>query len=147
MFISQLVLYFVDYLLVLLNTMCILLARVGAAARCVRGRKRAGRRGREEKGGKKRAGGKGREEKGGKKRAGGKGREEKGGKTRQRAGGKGQEEKGCRQDKDAWVDALLDEIKHVAHDAPVGGTRQSRSGVVPIKEASIRHGKRLNKPT
>jgi hypothetical protein len=23
----------------------------------------------------------------------------------------------CRQDKDAWVDALLDEIKHVAHDA------------------------------
>jgi hypothetical protein len=23
----------------------------------------------------------------------------------------------CRQDKDAWVDALLDEIKHVAYDA------------------------------
>jgi hypothetical protein len=89
MFISQLVLYFVDYLLVLLNTICILLTRVGAAARCVRGRKRAGRRGREEKCGKKRAGGKGREEKGRKKRAGGKGREEKGGKTRQRAGGKG----------------------------------------------------------
>jgi hypothetical protein len=59
----------------------ILQARVGVAARCVRGRKWAGRRGREEKGRKKRAGGKGREEKGGKKKAGGKGREEKGGKT------------------------------------------------------------------
>jgi hypothetical protein len=23
----------------------------------------------------------------------------------------------CRQDEDAWVDALLDEIKHVVHDA------------------------------
>jgi hypothetical protein len=44
------------------------------------------------------------------------------------------------------VDALLDEIKHVAHDAPVGGTRQSRSGAVPIKGASIHHGKQLNKP-
>jgi hypothetical protein len=44
------------------------------------------------------------------------------------------------------VDALLDEVKHVAHDAPVEGTRQSRSGVVPIKGASIRHGKQLNKP-
>jgi hypothetical protein len=44
------------------------------------------------------------------------------------------------------VDALLDEIKHVAHDAPVGGTRKSRSGAVPINGASIRHGKRLNKP-
>jgi hypothetical protein len=73
--------------------------------------------------------------------------EETGGRTRQRAGGKGREEKGCRQDKDAWVDALLDEIKHVAHDAHVGGTRQSRSGAVPIKGASIRHGKQLNKPT
>jgi hypothetical protein len=60
----------------------ILQARVGAAAHCVRGRKRAGRRGREEKGEKKRAGGKGREEKGRKKRAGRKGREEKGGKKR-----------------------------------------------------------------
>jgi hypothetical protein len=56
-------------------------------------------------------------------------------------------EKGCPQDKDVWVDALLDEIKHVAHNAPVGGTRQSRSGVVPIKGASIRHGKQLNKLT
>jgi hypothetical protein len=45
------------------------------------------------------------------------------------------------------VDALFDEIKHVAHDTPVGGTRQSRSGAVPIKGASIRHGKQLNKPT
>jgi hypothetical protein len=44
------------------------------------------------------------------------------------------------------VDALLDEVKHVAHNAPVGGTRQSRSGAVPIKEASICHGKQLNKP-
>jgi hypothetical protein len=44
------------------------------------------------------------------------------------------------------VDALLDEVKHVAHDAPVGGTRQSRSGAVPIKGASISHGKQLNKP-
>jgi hypothetical protein len=81
MFISQLVLYFVNYLLVLLNTMCILLARVGVAARCVRGRKWAGRRGRKEKGG------------------------------RKRAGGKGREEKGCRQDKDAWVDALLNKVE------------------------------------
>jgi hypothetical protein len=46
-----------------------------------------------------------------------------------------------------WVDALLDEIKHVAHDAPVGGTRQRRSGAVPIKGASILHGKQLNNPT
>jgi hypothetical protein len=44
------------------------------------------------------------------------------------------------------VDALLDEVKHVGHDAPVRGTRQSRSGAVPIKGASIRHGKQLNKP-
>jgi hypothetical protein len=44
------------------------------------------------------------------------------------------------------VDALLDEVKHVAHDAPVRRTRQSRSGAVPIKGASIRHGKQLNKP-
>jgi hypothetical protein len=44
------------------------------------------------------------------------------------------------------VAALLDEIKHVVHDAPVGGTRQSRSGAMPIKGASIRHGKQLNKP-
>jgi hypothetical protein len=44
------------------------------------------------------------------------------------------------------VDALLDEVKHVAHDAPVGGTRQSGSIAVPIKGASIRHGKQLNKP-
>jgi hypothetical protein len=80
MFISQLVLYFVDYLLVLLNTMCILLAR---------GWRGGTLRPWEETGEKKRAGGKGREKKGGKKRAGGKGREEKGGKTRQRAGGKG----------------------------------------------------------
>jgi hypothetical protein len=41
---------------------------------------------------------------------------------------------------------MLDEIKHAAHDTPVVGTRQSRSGVVPIKGASIRHGKQLNKP-
>jgi hypothetical protein len=44
------------------------------------------------------------------------------------------------------VDALLDEIKHVAHNAAVGGTRQSGNGAVPIKGASIHHGKQLNKP-
>jgi hypothetical protein len=44
------------------------------------------------------------------------------------------------------VDALLDEVKHVVHDTPVGGTRQSRSSAVPIKGASICHGKQLNKP-
>jgi hypothetical protein len=82
MFISQLVLYFVDYLLVLLNTMCILLAR---------GWRGGTLRPWEETGGKKRAGGKGRKKKGGKKRAGGKGREEKGG--RKRAGRKGRENK------------------------------------------------------
>jgi hypothetical protein len=77
MFISQLVLYFVDYLLVLLNTMCILLAR---------GWRGGTLRPWEETGGKKRAGGKGR-----KKKAGGTGREEKGG--RKRAGRKGRENK------------------------------------------------------
>jgi hypothetical protein len=60
------------------------------------------------------------EEKGRKKRAGGKGREEKGG--RKRAGRKGREEKG-------------------------GKKRAGKQDTLPIKGASIRHGKKLNKPT
>ena len=40
------------------------------------------------------------------------------------------------------MDALLDEIKHVAHDA-----LSSRSGAVPIKGASIRLAKQINKPS